>query len=189
MIIVSKIEDAAINAIKNAPLPYALRSVGSYGGEFDDEQFDVLRGLPAVWIAFGGTQRPTRKSADKWRYDATFSTIVCARSVRSEAAARKGSATEPGAYQIMGHIEKIMLRQDFGLPIDFFRPGAIRPLFNAKTRSDALAAYAMEWHTAWIARIPLDSAEWLTTGVNYYLQPDDGNADASDEITMKEETP
>ena len=186
--IVDQIEDAIIAAIKAAPLAYRLKAVESYGGELDDELFDIVRALPAIWVTFAGVQKPQRKSADKWLYRATFATIVAARNVRSEKATRRGSAGgEPGVYAMLEDVKKLVTRQDFALPILRLEPGAIRTLYNTKLRGQAMAAFAQEWHTAWIERVPPageDGTLWLKAGLNYYLKPGDDVADASDLVTL-----
>jgi phage gp37-like protein len=185
--IVDQVEDAIITAITNAALAYKLKAIESYGGQLDDELFDVVRALPAVWVTFAGVSKPIRKSADKWLYRATFATIVAARNVRSEKATRRGSVGEPGVYTMFDDVKKLVIGQDYALPIARLEPGAIRTLYNTQLRGQAMAAFAQEWHTAWIERVPPageDGTMWLKAGLNYYLKPGDDTVDASDEITL-----
>lgn len=184
--IITSIERAMIEAIKAAHI-IPGDEVKSYAGEFDEDVFDTIRKMPAAWVTFGGTAKPKRFGARSWRYDATFVTIVAARSVMSESAAREGSPSEPGAYQLLSASHKVLLNQDLGLPIREFQPGAIKTLLNTRLRNDAIAAYTQEWHTAWVEQMPPEAGlMWLRTGLNYYLKPGDEDPDASDVIELAE---
>lgn len=184
--IITTIEDAMIDAIRAAQI-VGTEEVNSYAGEFDDDVFEALRKLPAVWVTFGGANKPRRFGANRWRYDATFVSIVAARSVRSERAARAGTPGFAGAYQLLDHVHKILLNQDFGLPVLEFQPGAVKTLLNSRLRNEAIAAYTQEWQTAWVEQVPPESGKmWLKQGLNYYLKPGDDDADASDLVTLQE---
>lgn len=184
--IITAIEDGVIAAIRRARI-VGDNEVNSYAGEFDDDVFESIRKFPAAWVTFGGASKPKRFGAKKWRYDAVFVIIVAARSVRNESAARKGDPGSLGAYQLLDHVHKALLNQDFALPILEFQPGAVKTLLNSRLRNDAIAAYTQEWHTAWIEVVPPEAGEmWLRQGLNYYLKPGDDNADATDLVTLQE---
>jgi phage gp37-like protein len=185
--IVAQIEAAMIETLRNAAVVFADQ-VQSYAGEIDDDVFETVRKLPAVWCTFGGANRPRAvgMSKAKWRYDATFVSICAARNITSERAARAGTPGELGVYDMLDQVHKLLQGNDFGLPVLRFEPGAMRVLVNARQRGDGIAAYSQEWHTAWIEQQPPEvGAEWLKLGLNYYLKPGDDTADAADLVTLQ----
>jgi phage gp37-like protein len=181
------IEAAIIERIQGAAGMAYLRSVESYGGQFDDDTFDVVRILPAVWVTFAGAGKPHQTSADRFLTPVTMAVMCCARSVRSEQATRQdGPGGEIGVYRIVKDVRTLLLMQDLGLEIDHLRPGAIRTLYNTKLRSAGLAVFAQEWHTKFVDTVPPEAnvTELLSVGLNYLLKPGDAVADASDTVTF-----
>lgn len=198
---IAEIEDAIVNQIKTAAgatpgLGYKLPNVASYGGELDDDLAQVVRSFPAVWVTYAGSGKPRPHSTErkKWYVPATFAVMVGARNVRGERSTRHGlkvgaQIVEVGAYQMLKDIGLLLINQDFGLSISRLVPGATKSLYNTKLNGQALAVFVREWHTGFIEeqpRVPLDvtDPDWLSLGINYYLAPDDGNADASDTVTL-----
>lgn len=179
------IENAIIERIKDARLSY-LPTVESYGGQFDDETFDVVRALPAVWVTFAGSAKPEQKSKGKFLTPATFAVMCCARSTRSEKTTRHDGPTgEVGVYRILKDVKQLLLMQDLGLEIDHFRPGAVRTLYNTKLRSSGLAVFSQEWHTKYEdAAEPEAEVDLLRVGLNYRLKPGDDITDASDLVRL-----
>jgi phage gp37-like protein len=177
------IEDAMIERLKG--LQY-VRNVESYGGQFDDDTFDVVRVLPAIWVTFAGAGKPEHKSAGKFLTPVTFAVMCAARSVRSERATRHGGpAGEVGVYQMLKDTQPLLTMEDLGLPIDHLRPGAIRTLYNTKLRSSGLAVFAQEWHTKYTYEASDgDAAEVLRVNLQYRLKPGDDNTDASDLVEL-----
>lgn len=199
---IAAIEDAIIERIQNAAaatpgLGYTIREVKSYGGEFDDDLSQVVRSFPAVWVTFvsAGKSRPMANSRNKWLTPVTFAVMVGAMNIRGERATRQGVNVggvlhEVGVYQMLQDISLLLINSDLGLKIDYLKPGATRTLYNTRMNCQALAVFAREWHTEFVEaqpREPIDptSADWLSTGINYYLQPDDGVADLSDAVTLR----
>ena len=198
---ISQIEDAIIARINAAAaatpgLGYKLPTVESYGGELDDDLAAVVRKFPAVWVTFAGSgkSRPVATARNKWITPATFVVMVGARNVRGERATRKGLTVggvikEVGVYQMLSDISLLLVNNDLGLPIEYFKPGATRTLFNTKLNGQAMAVFAREWHTEFVEtqpRVPIDPTDpmWLKLGINYYLAPGDAVADASDTTTL-----
>lgn len=179
------IENAMITQIKTA-VPY-LRAVDSYGGQFDDETFDVIRALPAVWVTFAGSAKPEQTGPKRFLTPATFAVMCAARSVRSERTTRHDgpAAGEIGAYRILSDVRLALLMQDLGMDIDHFRPGAVRTLYNTKLRASGLAVFAQEWHTKYVDQampdpdIPVDRIDLL-----YSLKPGDDRPDAEDLVKL-----
>lgn len=194
---VSQIEDgilSRVTAANDGRLGYKIATIDTYGGEFDDELAQVIRQLPGVWAVYagGGKPVPYGTSKEKWKVPATFAVMAGARSVRSEPFSRRGlevagTVLEVGAYRMLDDIRRILLNQDFGLEIARFEPGAVKTLYNLKMNGVAMSVFAQEWHTAFIIGPESTAAtdpDWLRIGMNYYLAPDDGKADASDLTTL-----
>lgn len=146
---IHEVENAMIEHIKAAKLPY-LRFVGSYGGELAGDWAGVIRSLPAVWVTFKGSGNPSpvNTAHTRWRMEARFTTIVAAKSLRSEAATRHGGEGKTGTYTMLSDIGRLLAMQDFNLDgIDYLRPREIRSLFNAGTGEKALSVFAQNWTT------------------------------------------
>jgi phage gp37-like protein len=193
---IAQIEDAIlarIGAANDGRLGYKIAAIETYGGDFDEELAQVVRRFPGVWVVYAGGGKPVPYGTGKvkWKMPATFAVMVGARSVRSEPFSRRGleasdgTIVEPGAYHLLEDCRRILLNADFGLEIARFEPGAVRTLYNTKLNGLAFSIFAQEWHTAFIVEPEtVEGDDWLRTGFNYYLQPDDGKADASDLITL-----
>lgn len=194
---IAAIEDAilaALQTVNDGRLGYKFATLGTYGGEFDDDLSQVIRRLPGVWVVYvgGGKPVPYGTSKTRWKMPATFATLVGARNVRGEPATRRGvsnaaGVVEVGAYQMLEDTRRALLNQDFGLQIARFEPGTTRTLYTKKLNELAMSVFTQEWHTAFlIDPAPGDpnAPDWLTLKMDYYLQPDDGVADASDIVTL-----
>jgi phage gp37-like protein len=195
--VITEIEDAIlarVNAANDGRLGYQFASVATYGGEFDDDLAQVVRRLPGLWVAYAGGGKPRALGTDRnaWRMPATFAVMVGARSVRGEPFSRRGlevggQIAEVGAYRMLDDARRMLLNQDFGLDIARFEPGAVKTLYNTRLNGLAIAVFAQEWHTAFMVApetTAATDADWLRVGVNYYLQPGDAVADASDLVTL-----
>jgi len=147
MLPITKVEDAIVKRIVAAKLPY-LRFIGSYGGELMGDWREVIRALPAVWVAFKEASAPECKNTARTRYQArlTYSTIVADRSARSESATRKGGPGSIGTYQMLDDVARLICMQDFGLDdVDPLAPGRVRSLFDGKVQEQALSVMSQEW--------------------------------------------
>jgi len=191
---ISVIEEAIKSRLAQAGLAYKPM-VATYGGEFDDGLEAVVRAFPAIWVCFGGDGpgKPLAMPRRVWRFPAVFVVIVAARNPRSEAARRKGDARKPGAYAMLSDVRRLLLNQDLGLAIEELAPGRTRTLVNARLKNNAVAAYSMEWHTAYdvvLGEPALPEPPMLErVGLNYHLAPDDGQADAGDLVTLQGDNP
>lgn len=182
---IAEIEDAIISTLKQASALGYLRVVASYGGELDDEIGEVIRALPAVWVVFGGADKPQKLGAEKWKVPCRFVTMVAARSVRNEAATRKGDKLNVGSYQMVEHVQALLLNNDFGLEIERLQPGRVQTQYNTKVRGQALSVFSIEWSTAYMLKMPpLEIVNLLKVGLNYYLKPGDDVVDATDTVTL-----
>jgi len=187
---------ARLTEANDGRLGYKLASIDSYGGEFDEEIDQVIRRLPAAWVVFGGAGKPAPWGVAKraWRVPATFVVMVGARSVRAEPFTRRGlerdgQVLEVGAYRMLEDVRRLMLGQDFGLPIRRLEPGAVRTLYNTRLNGLSLSVFAQEWHTQWTLATAADgtdpaAADLLRIGLDYDLVPLDGTPDAGDLISL-----
>lgn len=147
MLPIMEIENGIIEQIAAAKLPY-LRLVSSYGGELMGDWQGVIRALPAVWVTFKDSTapEPLNTARTRFRTRLAFTTIVADRSVRSEAATRKGGPGNVGTYQMLDDVARLICMQDFGLDnVDHLRPGRVRSLFSAKTAAQALSVMSQDW--------------------------------------------
>lgn len=211
--------ELAIVARLRLGLGKMVKSVETYGGELDDETDEVVRRFPAAWVTFGGVRdsSATSTSRKKWKKEALFAVMVGARSVRNEQAARHGGAGrhEVGTNQLIYAVNRLLTQQDLGLPIAELAPGRVRTLRHVLVQREAFSCFAIEFHTAWIDEaLPRDrfpapegpndpdaifethggqlgqpDPDWLRTGLNYHLAPDDGKPDATDLIGPEKEQP
>jgi phage gp37-like protein len=198
---IAAIEDAIAGRISQAALPY-LRTVGTYGGQLDGVASHIVQALPAIWVAFQGAGQPAPAgtSHDVWHVPATWVVLAVSRSLRGEAAGRKGDGATPGTYQMLHDVTALLLGQDFedqGLEMSPLRPGRVRSLFNGRLQSSAISVYSQEWHTRYALRAPLQPLapdgegtpphDLCGIDLRYHLHPDDGRADASDSVTFQQE--
>lgn len=56
--VITDIEKAIVERLRKG-MGRMAKNVRSYGGELDGEPAEVLRQLPAVWVTFGGVQKPS----------------------------------------------------------------------------------------------------------------------------------
>lgn len=185
---IAAIENAMIAALAAAQWGWRPRVCESYAGQLDDDNLDsVLRAFPAIWLAYAGSPAPKHLGARKWRVDAKFAVMVGAQHLR-EQAARQGGAADVGTYQMLADVQATLLYKDFGLAMDFLKPGAIRTLYNTRVAGQGLSVMSQEWNTAFIVQMPAPGAtpeaDWLSTNFEYFLKPGDAVADASDTINM-----
>ena len=198
MLPIAAIENAIIKQIAAAKLPY-LRFVGSYGGELMGDWQEVIRALPAVWVAFKDVSAQECKNTARTRYQArlTYTTIVADRSASSEAATRKGGpgSGSIGTYQMLDDVARLICMQDFGLDnVDMLLPGRVRSLFDGKVQQQGLSVMSQEWTAKVQFRLrepgqgplPADGAA-LPTG---YLPPEGqtfpGSANANNPAPLPE---
>jgi len=189
MEMVSRIENAMVEALQAAATSFRVDSIESYGGQLDDEALEWIRRLPAIWVVFAGADKPKAENTarTKWRYTATFTSFHAQRNLGGNKAMRQGDARNPGVYALMQLANVAFLRKDLGLPIQEFAPGAVRTVFSTVVNRDAVMVYAMNWHTEWIETTTepelLPSGELQHIGLQYFLKPGDNTADAADLVT------
>jgi phage gp37-like protein len=191
VLIYAAIEDAIMARIKAASdsgaLGYRLAEIASYGGEFDDETFFTsVRKFPAAWVTIGGA-KPKPISARKTQYTVTIAVMVGTRIVRGERTTRHGTILEPGSYQLLDDVRRLLSGQSFGLAITPLRPGADRTLFNTKMGREARSVLAAEFATDYTFTNDdqeADLPDLERIGLHYLLKPGDDVEDANDLVEL-----
>lgn len=193
MQMVAQIENAVVAALKAAATGFAglpQGSIESYGGQLDDETFEWVRSLPAVWVVFSGVPgKPARHGTarDKWLFTGTFTVFCGQRNLADNKRLRQGDAKNPGVYALLQLVREALLGQDLGLAIEPFEPGPVRVSTSVVVNRDGVMVYAGDWTTRWVETTeaaPLAPEGWLDRiGLQYFLKPGDDAADAADVIT------
>lgn len=188
MQMVSRIENAMVAALKDAATGFRIPTIESYGGQLDDDTFEWVRVLPAMWVVFAGCEKPEPYGTgrNKWRFNGTFTVFCGQRNLAGNKALRQGDATNPGVYALMQVAMAALLNKDLALPIDALKPGAVKPTTSAIVGRDAVMVYAMNWTCAWIETVPeglTPEGVLATIGLEYFLKPGDDLADAADVVT------
>ncbi len=187
----------AANSGADSRMPY-MRSIKTYGGEFDEGLAAVVRQMPAVWVAFAGAgqPKPINTAGSKWLVPLNYAVMVGQRNVRDEESTRhgvivNGSLLEVGTYQMLSDVQALLLGEDFedkGLKIDPLRPGRVQTLFNTVYESKALSVFAQTWTTEFVmTKEDLESknAPWLLKiGLDYVMCPGDETPDMHDLVEL-----
>ncbi len=133
-----QIEDAIINEVRTR-VPY-LRTVETYAGQLEDDISKLPVRFPAVFIAYGGSDF-SWLDGPSYQEKATFSALLCAKSLRGQEAARK----EPqGAYSLIRDVLAALTNRDFGLGIERLSPTRASLVFVSGT----LAVYGIDFQTS-----------------------------------------
>jgi len=180
---------AAANAAGG--LGYRLKTIASYGGQFDADIVKIAIQFPAVYVTFGGEPRPTAIGGGQFEHRPVFALIIGTRNARNEGATRHGSGAETGSFQIIADIRAMLAGQALGLPIDPLQPGRIASLFNGQVKKEKLSLMSMEIHTRYIdGGIDAANLDDLKTVHAAWDVPVHGNitnpagpGDATDDIT------
>lgn len=200
---IGPIENAIVARIKAASeantLGYSLRTIGTYGAEFDAEDDDLIQLIknqfPAVWVTF--LDEALQDTGNKYKIVARFAVLCAARSLRNEQARRHGGAAgEIGSYQIMRDIRALLADQDLGLDIDPLTPLTVRTLFNGGTQDLKASVLTIEFKTAYYEErgpAPAGLADFQTFHADWDVPPHGNvmpplptaNPDAQDTVTME----
>lgn len=191
MLIYAALEDAIIARLQAASdsgqLGYRLAQVASYGGEFDDEAFFTqFRKFPAVWVTVGGAKAKSI-GAKKTLLQPTLAVLVGTRNVRGERQTRHGTLDEPGSYQLLEDVRRLLAGQTFDLAIAPLRPGADRTLFNVKMGNEARSVLSAEFMTSFVFTIDEETTllpDMTSIDLKYYIKPGDDVQDAHDVVTL-----
>ncbi len=144
-----------------------VRAVKSYGGDFDDENFNqVIRALPAIWVTFKSASKPIKKGAKKRQRQYDFTVLVGANSGRAEPISRQGAFDKDGkllnvgSYQLIELVDKALegakltlidsmssTSQPLELPCTALESGAIKTIFNTKTDDSVVSVLSYDVST------------------------------------------
>lgn len=152
-----------------------IRTIASYGGEFDDDLAVAVRSFPAIWVTFAGAAPiDAKRSSQIDDYEMTFVVIVGARSGRNEEAARHGltiggEQIEVGSYQLLSDAMSVLHKSNLGLSISKLKAGKVATLFNTKIRSLGLSVLTQEYTcTGRLFNLPEDTdSPLLRIGTDY----------------------
>lgn len=154
MIPLGKIETALVATLKaeltGPSAPYTLRTIASYGGEFDsDDVGKVLSQFPGLLVSYTGWEVGVDQGADKI-LDLHYQIFACAQSLLNENSGRAGASGQVGAYQIVGDAAFVLDGSALGLdgigvPVTQpVRIGDMQSVRNGIVQSKRLAVYALD---------------------------------------------
>ncbi len=181
---IAEIENAILARLKaagEAPgvLGYQFRSLDSYPEDFDlylKEKILGDRAFPAAWVVFGGWRTPADTGATL-QAEAAFGVVVAANSLRNETSQRhSASPAEPGSYQLLQDVARLIHGQRLGLDIGALRLGqcqSIRPTQTILERK--LSVFALQFTTTLpieVANFPVrEIGDFSTFHSNWDLPP------------------
>lgn len=199
---ISEIENGIVGRISEANeenvLGYTLLKVDSYAGELNDNMRELLHGLPATLVMFGGADKiKTFSGNSRIQWLAKFNVLCAARSLRNEKTSRFGSGGEVGSYQITSDVIALLSGQTLGLEIDPIIPQRVVPVFNNRRDRDLISVYSVELATTFCSELGKPAADlddfttfhsnWdvpLFGNVSQALPADD-TADATDHVNLE----
>ena len=141
---IEEIEDAIIDKLSALKTDLGVRTIKSYQSELESEA-DIKRIImlfPAIYVVYGGSDYKDY-GARKVEHMA-YHLIVCDRSLRSEAEARRGGAQNPGTYAMLDAIRDKLFGSQLSMEIF---PIALRreiPVWFGK----GVSIYSAEYETA-----------------------------------------
>lgn len=172
----------------------ASLQVESYGGQLDDDAWEWVRRLPAMWVAFDRIVGVKQLSARTFRKTGRFGVVAAQRAFREperRLGVAAGTGQDRGVFQLLEDAEEALVGRTLQLPIDPIKPGAITPLLQGRPQGEAIAVYVQAFETWWVERRDGEDADELDPpgelhgiGLTYFLQPDDGVADAADDVDI-----
>lgn len=195
---IAEIEDGMIARLKAAfggQLPYRVKTIESYGGQVDigDDgrpQASQAFATPAVFVTFA-RQRQTERMGERTAAQRLSYVIYCVtQNSRNERATRQGDQNNVGSFQLAEDVAQLLVNQTFG--VQGIKPAVldeIEVIFSpgrndgAKAMSMMAVHVHMQYHmqasvSDCIALIPTET-ELRSIASGFYLQPDDGVADAT----------
>lgn len=190
-LLIAQLEDAMIAALTAKLETGGYKPlVATYAGELDEEWAEAVGKLPAVWLFCegGGDPKPYGTSKEKWLIPLSWSVIVATRNLRGERDARHGvkigTRLEVGSYQLLSDVRRVLMNQDFGLPVQHLKPGRLRSL-GIKGSQRGMSVYAQQFHSAYIEDISVFNGELTSIKLEFALQPGDAQVDAIDVINLR----
>ncbi len=187
---ITDIENAIIKAIADLKI---FAAVKSYAGEFASEDFaQKIKQFPAFYVAYGGDARDPEERTDGFTEYPIFSTVIIARCLRGEAAARQGGvknehAHEYGAYDLLDAVKGTLVNSDLSLSIGKLKPLQTVPLFVGKASELQMAIYGIDFTTEILRTYPVSNDD--LTGFKAELNPYDKGGATSLTAVRTEPTP
>jgi phage gp37-like protein len=182
-----RLEDALLDRLDALRAQVPRIELRSYGGELSDPDLltEVLRAGTAVLITVPKA-RFTRKGATRWQLDASIRLVIAARQSRSEAATRHGTAAGgTGTYALWQACLNLLANY---VPLEestALSPTDFASLVRGKDQADYLSVVGQSFDVTASWSAPRDHADALAgVDLTYYLQPDDGVADATDRVEL-----
>ena len=155
------VENAIIERLKRG-LGSSVREVGSYRGQLDADSLNTtVRTVPSLYVSFAGHRnvKAVETRREQLKIPATFVVYVVTRNVASEAAARRGTDFEVGAYQLVEAVRRLLASQKLGLTIERFKVGEVKLLGSIKVKEQGLTAYGCSFDTSWIEALGVIEGE------------------------------
>lgn len=156
----------------------------SYGGELSDGDLlaEALRAGHAVLVT-QPRARFARKSNRRYAFDATVRLVIASRQARGEVETRHGTANSPGSYALWDSCMRLMTDWCPHADAGPLQPTDYNNLINSRFQNDFLSVVGQSFSVSGHWTVPTDPVEPLSgIDLTYYLQPDDGVADATDRI-------
>lgn len=153
---IAAIETAIVERLRSASalgiLGYRLKTVETYGGQFDD--MDSLRmaaaKLPAAFVACLGEKLDADLNGGRYRMKGSFAVIVAAKNAGSEQARRHGSPGAVGTYQIRRDVRVLLSDQTLGLDVGYLVPEGTHPFFTVVNRGLQISILSVEFSMTWV---------------------------------------
>jgi len=156
----------------------------SYGGELNDGDLlaEALRAGHAVLVT-QPRARFARKSNRCYAFDATVRLVIASRQARGEVETRHGAAGSPGTYALWDGCLRLLTDWCPHADAGQLQPTDYNNLINSRFQNDFLSVIGQSFSVSGHWTVPTDPVEPLSgIDLTYYLQPDDGVADATDRI-------
>lgn len=204
---IAQVENAILARLKAAGdagvLGYKWGTLDSYPEDWDLYLKEKFQRAPAAWVVFGGWREPEERRDGIVEAPSSFMVVVAAESLRNnETFQRHGAPNEPGSYQLLIDIAKLLRGQTLGLgdDIDPLEIGAVRSVRPTQMIMERkLSVFALEVRTtlyidAGGTEANDDIGDFATFHANWDIQPfgnvqpplpADVTADATDHVQLE----
>ncbi|GAP66267.1 hypothetical protein MBSD_n1571 [Mizugakiibacter sediminis] len=160
-----------------------------YGGELSDPDLlaNLVRSGPAVLVTVPKVTFE-RRAARRFGMAITFRLVMAMRHPRSERDTRRGNATGVGTYALWASCMQLLAGWQPWADRPGCEPTEFNNLVSGSFQSDHLSVLGQTFRVAndWSVPEPTDALPIAGIDLSYYLQPDDGQADAADRVDPPE---
>lgn len=183
---IAAIEQHLIDTVK-ARFTTSLRAVESLPSDWDADTFNrLLRGVPGVFVVFGGGQ-PDPASNDDGVILAQWVLIAATAHASGELARRRGDSREIGAYEIIEILTQLLDGHDVP-DAGRMKLQEIDNLFTGAVEKQGAAIYGVRFELpmplAPSDQVPPTLDDFLTFQPDYDAAPSDGQLEAEDLVTL-----